>query len=236
MQKIRQLLHDVDPYVGLKIVNYKPDLQGWDSTHPIFANLIRELKPQLILEVGTWKGASALHMAQLLLQSGLLDAEICCVDTWLGALEFWLWSHDDADRYQSLKMVHGFPTVYYTFLRNVAAHGATNFITPFPTTSAIAARFFEHHKILFDLIYIDGSHDYPDVSADIRAYWRLTRPGGVLFGDDYANITWEGVTRAVDEFAAELGAPPAIAGHKWVMRKPIEQLQSSGEADTGVAA
>ena len=236
MARIRELLHDIDPYVGLKVVDYKPDLQGWDSTHPIFSYLIRELKPRLILEVGTWKGASALHMAELLLDLRLHDAEICCVDTWLGALEFWVWDHDDANRYQSLKLVNGFPSVYYTFLRNVAALGATNFITPFPTTSAIAARFFEHHKILFDLIYVDGSHDYADVSADIHAYWQLTKPGGVLFGDDYGNTYWEGVTRAVDEFGAELGAPAVITGHKWVMRKPVEPPQAVDQAEAGVAA
>jgi hypothetical protein len=42
------------------------DLQGWASTHPIFEKTIETLRPELIVEVGTWKGASAVHMAKLL--------------------------------------------------------------------------------------------------------------------------------------------------------------------------
>jgi NAD(P)-dependent dehydrogenase (short-subunit alcohol dehydrogenase family) len=44
---------------------------------------------------------------------------------------------------------------------------------------------FRFDLIYFDLIYVDGSHDYDDVAADLAAYRPLVRPGGVMFGDDY---------------------------------------------------
>ena len=37
----------------------------------------------------------------------------------------------------------------------------------------------------FDLIYIDGSHEAPDVLADAVLAFQLLRPGGVMIFDDY---------------------------------------------------
>jgi len=55
----------------------------------------------------------------------------------------------------------------------------------------------------FDLIYIDGRHDYPSVSWDIRHWQMLLRPGGFIGGHDYTPQQ-PGVVRAVDE---EFGQP-----------------------------
>ena len=41
------------------------DLQGWGSKHVIFEYLLQKIKPNLIIELGTWKGASAIHMLNL---------------------------------------------------------------------------------------------------------------------------------------------------------------------------
>jgi predicted O-methyltransferase YrrM len=53
-----------------------------------------------------------------------------------------------------------------------------------------------------DFVYIDGNHRYEFVKADLEAYARKIRPGGLLAGDDYGIEGWwdDGVTRAVDEF------------------------------------
>jgi hypothetical protein len=58
-------------------------------------------------------------------------------------------------------------------------------ITPFPQTSAIAARWLKSHEIKADLIYIDASHDYDDVIQDLSQYFELLSDNGILFGDDY---------------------------------------------------
>jgi predicted O-methyltransferase YrrM len=36
-----------------------------------------------------------------------------------------------------------------------------------------------------DIIYLDGSHYYEEVKADLKEAKRLLRPGGLLCGDDY---------------------------------------------------
>jgi hypothetical protein len=60
-----------------------------------------------------------------------------------------------------------------------------------------------------DWVYIDGDHTYEAVKADLQAFRRLIRPGGVIAGDDYGVEGWwsNGVTEAVDEFAASAGQP-----------------------------
>jgi hypothetical protein len=188
---------------------YLVDVQGWGADSLIFAELIAETQPRLIVEVGSWKGASALHMASVCDDLDL-DTRICCVDTWLGAYEF-IGAGDDLTR--DLRLVHGYPSVYYQFLSNVVRSGHVSRIVPFPQTSLIASRYLWHHQIRAELIYIDGSHDAEDVLSDIRAYWPLLRKGGVLFGDDYDS--WEGVRRAV----GVSGHPfELVKGRFWVMR------------------
>lgn len=206
-------LHAVNPYE-----NFKPlpmDLDGWHGDHPIFRDLIHELCPRLIIEVGTWKGMSAIHMADEA-KRRTWECKIVCVDTWLGALEFWT-NKNDGQRYKSLNLRNGYPSVYYQFLSNVIHNNSQEMIIPFPQTSLIAARWFKANRITADLIYIDASHDQEDVEADIAAYSGVLRPGGILFGDDYGH--WPGVKRAADLYGADV-----IDNNFWKIKKPCAKL------------
>ncbi|NJO30621.1 MAG: hypothetical protein HC874_26075 [Richelia sp. SL_2_1] len=116
------------------------DIQGWNSDSTIFPEMIKEVEPKLIIEVGTWKGASAIHMASLVKFLNL-DTKIVCVDTWLGALEMWT-DREDKDRYLSLGLNLGYPTVYYQFLYNVIESGFGDIISPF----------HRHHKLQLDIL------------------------------------------------------------------------------------
>jgi SAM-dependent methyltransferase len=71
-----------------------------------------------------------------------------------------------------------------------------------------------------DWVYIDGDHTYEAVKADLDAYYRAVKPGGFLAGDDYGVPGWwdDGVTRAVDEFAAK--ASLRIIGTQFLLQKP----------------
>ena len=167
------------------------DLQGWNSTAPVFKELVTDVKPLVILEVGSWKGASAIHMAHICKELGLVT-KIYCVDTWLGAKEFWTMTTPERD----LMLKHGYPQVYYQFLSNVIHEGVDEMIVPIPATSSVGASLVPQA----DLIYIDASHEYEDVKRDIEYYWKRLRKGGVMFGDDYGNTVFPGVKKAVDEW------------------------------------
>jgi len=210
---LRTQIHRSDPYAGFT-PDTKPDMQGWGSAHHIFELLVRKVKPSLIIEVGSWKGASALKMAACC-RDLQLDTQIVCVDTWLGSPG--LYTRENDAFYDSLKHVNGYPSLYYTFLSNIVRQGAQDFITPLPLPSVLAAETLRHFGAQADLIYIDAAHDYESVLADLKAFWPLLKPTGVLFGDDY--LGWPGVTKAANQLAFETGCPIYAARGKFVIPK-----------------
>ena len=142
---------------------------GWRSDAQVFADVIRETQPTLILEVGTWLGASARHMARLAPQ-----AHIVAIDTFLGSEWHWL-----RPEYVDMR-----ETVYPQFISNVIHEKLTTQITPLPLDSVNAYHVLRHLGAVADLIYIDGGHTFESVSMDIECYRRLLRPGGIMLLDD----------------------------------------------------
>jgi hypothetical protein len=196
--KVRDHLFEKSPYEGFDPQPYPDDLQGWGSDDPVLVGAIQLLRPARVCEVGSWKGRSAIRMAHAA-KALNLDTEIVCVDTWLGSPEHWL--KGDPAEYASLRILHGMPRLYYTFLANVVRAGVTDVITPFPMTSENAAEILAKLGVRFDLIYIDAAHEYKSAKRDIAVYYDLLDEDGLLIGDDY--IYWPGVTQAADEFVAE---------------------------------
>lgn len=169
------------------------DLQGWNGNSEIFRYLINKTKPKIIIEVGSWKGQSAITMANVL-KNNKSDAKIYCVDTWLGALEFWDDLADTPER--NLLLKNGYPQIYYQFLSNVVHTNTKEIITPFPITSSIAAKYFKNKGISPQLVYIDASHEEEDVWNDINNYYPLIDKG-IIFGDDFS---MKGVRNSVVNF------------------------------------
>lgn len=205
-----------DPYLNFPSQDYPQDMQGWGSHDPIFAQILSAIAPSIILEIGTWKGVSAIYMAELL-KTKEHDFAIICIDTWLGGIE-----HIDDSISISIDDTrkHGYPTLYYQFLANVIHTGHQDCIVPFPNTSAIAARFLLKRQIQADLIYIDASHDEEDVYADLSNYWKILRSGGVMFGDDWdAGALGYSVICAVNRFVKEKQLNLQVQGNKWVIQK-----------------
>ena len=60
-----------------------------------------------------------------------------------------------------------------------------------------------YYSAKFDFVYIDGSHRYEDVVADIDAWWPLVSDKGILAGHDWSMPSGDhaGVQKAVREFA-----------------------------------
>ena len=219
--QILAALFPSNPFEGFDHLAYPRDLQGG-----IPSALMREAfdaaQPRLIIEVGTWKGATACYWASLLRQRGM-DGVVICVDTWLGGLEHFRKGTLHSKQWEmGPYRKHGYPTLYYQFLANVVHEGLQDFIVPFPNTSAIAARWLASRDTHADLIFIDASHDEEDVYADLRAYWKLLQGGGVMCGDDW-HPGWQGVVNSVKRFAQENGIEIVFNGNTWALQKPQEQ-------------
>jgi|694.fasta_scaffold128813_3 hypothetical protein len=180
MEKVRNIIHGShDPYAGFEPM--PPDIQGWASTSEAFKQCIDKIKPKLIVEVGTWKGASAIYMSSLCMEHGS-DFEIVCVDTFLGSVEHWT---TITEFIKKESLINGRPNVYNQFLSNVISVGLQNNITPFPIDSVNGALTLSHFDVKADMVYIDAGHDYDSVVADLILYKDIVRPGGLLLGDDW---------------------------------------------------
>lgn len=198
MKKLLEQIHNYNPYQNFNYSLYKEDIGGWHGNHRIFLDLLDNIRPSMILEIGTWKGQSAINMAKI--AKGLsLDTSIICVDTWIGSLEF-IGANSKSDSSRDSYTKFGYPQIYYQFLANVLYSKVEDSIIPFPQTASIACRWLEQQDIAFDLVYIDGSNEYRDIICDIESAWPLLKKGGVIFGDDYNHLFFTDIKKAVDNF------------------------------------
>ena len=141
----------------------------WDS-------LLPHIAPQTILEVGSYEGASTCYLIDKLGRNQ--DLDIHCIDTWLGGIE-----HDGTDM----------AAVEQRFSRNIelatkAAPKSVKVTLHRGYSDQMMAQLLCSGKRgYFEFIYIDGSHQAPDVLADAVLGFRLLKMGGVMAFDDY---TW----------------------------------------------
>jgi predicted O-methyltransferase YrrM len=83
---------------------------------------------------------------------------------------------------------------------------ATSLLAEFPNRSVIyretsmeAVKHFEPNSV--DFVYIDGNHRKKFVLNDLRAWWNVVTPGGLIAGHDYVKAKMCGVIAAVDQFS-----------------------------------
>ena len=206
------------PWESFNITGYKPDIEGWNFDHPYLVRTIQEIRPRLIAEIGVWKGASTLKMALELKRLGL-DAEIVAVDTWLGSAEHWT-----SDLFiKDMRRQDGYPQLYHTFLANTRFAKVEDYVVPLPLDSASACAVLDSLGLRPDLVHIDAGHDYESVLNDLRRWYRLLAPGGMVICDDYDPVRkgWPEVVQAVDDFRAEAKIPQIEARtNKCRFRKP----------------
>jgi len=166
--------------------------------------LIKEHGCKNIIEIGVWKG----HTTRNLLR--VFDDELdrfWSVDTWnvmgpghgrMTKMDFNAWSilHArvclDMYYFKSLRV-----------LRMSSAEAATMFPKGYE----------------FDLVFIDASHYYADVKADIKLWWPRVKKGGLLTGHDYVKPgnRHYGVTEAVNELIGKENITE-MYGNVWVHR------------------
>lgn len=210
------------------------DYGGWASAQSIYQKVAASINATFMVEVGTWKGMSASFLAGFLKEKN--SGVLVCVDTWLGAPEFWTRRFTDGqhDPHRDMQLVNGYPSVYYSFLSNVVHMNLQKFIVPFPVPSDVASEVFRFKNLKADLIHVDGSHEYKAVLSDLESWWDMLVPGGILMGDDY-NM-WPGVTKAVDEFAARYGLAVTTEDKVFWLQKPKHRLSRLRLAQAPVKA
>lgn len=173
------------------------DIDGWMTTEELMWLATQAQDHRHIAEIGSWRGRSTAALSDN--TPGIVTA----VDTWAGDPDS---ATDDFFR------EHGPDGLHLEFIKNKADN-----VLAVRATSLDAAAWFVERGKTFDMIFIDGSHDYDSVRADILAWMPLLDAGGLLCGHDYyEKPEWggQGVRRAVDELLDAKVAVHSI----WVKR------------------
>ena len=138
----------------------------------------------IFVEIGSWMGRSTSCLGQIIKQSKK-NIRVFAVDTFEGSEE-----HTDDIRNISTSL-------FELFQKNISLCEVSDIVTPIQGASLDVVSKFEDESI--DFIFIDASHDYENVLADITAWYPKLKPGGLIAGDDYS-LCWGGVIQAVNEY------------------------------------
>jgi len=132
------------------------------------------------------------------------NIDFYCVDLWSGVVS-----------YSINKNIKSDDIVYTEFTNNISA--VSNYIKPLRMSSLEAAASFEDNTI--DFIFIDASHDYENVKADLAAWYPKLKITGVIGGHDYAGRI--GVVKAVDEFVLEYKLNLQVVSNWWYVEPTV---------------
>ena len=154
-------------------------IYGWFNFQDIYRDVVAEASDgDHFVEVGAWLGKSASFMGVEILNSGK-NIKFDVVDTWKGSSQVQLKYADEHD-------------VYAEFLKNVEGLP----VHPVRLPSVEAAKLYKDWSLYF--VFIDASHDYDNVKADINAWLPKIKKGGIIAGHDYSDNRG-GVKQAVQE-------------------------------------
>lgn len=142
---------------------------------PSLKAVFEYVKPQRILEIGSFEGRSTIFFMEEALKYQP-QVEIHCIDSWEGGAEHQgVWNMGEVEQ---------------RFIHNI-----TLALRQFQNAELHQHRSYSHQKMInllangyanyFDYIYVDGSHEAPDVLFDALLAHRLVKKGGVISFDDY---------------------------------------------------
>ena len=141
----------------------------WDA-------LVPKIDPTRILEIGSYEGASTCYLIEKL--AAHKKIEIQCVDTWEGGIE-----HKQSQKDMSA-VEKRYKQNIETALKRVD-HRATIIQHKGYSDAILPKLLAEGKQGYFDFIYVDGSHQAPDVLCDAVLSFKLLKKNGVVVFDDY---------------------------------------------------
>ena len=213
----RNKLHECNPFKETEINHWKPTNDPGGLDLDLFKDVLLYSggdAVNLIVEVGSWLGGSAITMANYLKTKKNVHTDILCVDNWCGSVCHW----EIPEFKKIMQLKNGRPTIYEQFVKNIKYLGLDDYIIPFHINSIDAARFLIKKNIQSDIVFIDASHEENDVYQDISIHWQHLKPGGTMIGDDY-EPAYPGVVNAVHRFAQEKRLKVLCFKNDWILQK-----------------
>jgi predicted O-methyltransferase YrrM len=148
--------------------HYWQNIQNWFTYPKLYKKMIEIFDNAHFVEVGNWKGGSVVYMGVEILNSKK-NIKIDCVDNMS-------------------------PIIFEELKKNIEP--LNQIITTYNMSSIDGSYMYEDESL--DFVFIDASHEYVDVKADLIHWYPKVKNGGVFAGHDYPAYT--GVKTAVDEF------------------------------------
>lgn len=163
------------------------DLGGPWAGHKYFAyDLVRNLKPKKIVELGTHLGCSLFSFAQAV-QDEKLNTQLDAIDTWQGDKHAGAYDELIFSRAKEIKKVC-YPRVKINFIRK---------------TFDEASR--EYPDNFIDMLHIDGVHTYKMVKHDYETWFNKVKYNGIVLLHDIAVKKWRfGVYKLFEEIQKDL--------------------------------
>ena len=163
-------------------------IQGWVEEDELNTIATWAMSRPKIIEIGTWKGRTTRALCDN--NSG----EVVTIDNWKGALvpvDNGFWELDE----------YGPDYVYNVFMENLKDHLDSGKLTVVKGFSADAVKVLinKYGFEYFDMLWIDGGHEYEVVRKDIIYYRPLLKPKAQLCGHDFY---YPGVKQSLDELIA----------------------------------
>lgn len=190
-----------EPYRSIELLPF--DGHGWfaRSNQVGLDHFIAQLQPKVVVELGSWLGASTCFIAERLHE----DAVLYAIDNW---------NQVGSEGVQkNPEWAAKLPTLYQSFLSNVIHKELTHIIVPIRMDTREAAKAL---AIMPDLIYVDASHKEDDVYQDVRAWYPRLNKGGIMCGDDWS---WQSVQKGVLRAAQEINQVVSNDGTFWWFEK-----------------
>lgn len=148
---------------------------------PTWRQIVDKNKPRKILEIGSFKGRSTVWMVECCSLAAAGDIEIWCVDSWGGGIEHQKGGQIETDMSDVEKRFdRNIEIARGTTPHKVELHKLKSF-----SNLALAKLIAEGKTEYFDLVYIDGSHQAPDVLMDAVMAFQVLKVGGLMIFDDY---------------------------------------------------
>jgi predicted O-methyltransferase YrrM len=176
--RLASALLNGQPYFGSAL----RALQGVPERHRYFLPVVRRALeyragPLSVLEIGSWAGASTVTWAIALRQTG--GGHVTCVDLWAPYFNL---QTEHGTHYREMTEAAQSGAIFRLFLHNLKACAVENTVTHHIGDSREVLSGLPPRS--FDIIYIDGSHDYAMVKSDIEQAKQLLRTDGIVCGDD----------------------------------------------------
>ena len=141
--------------------------------------LLPARRPQRVLEIGSFEGASTCFLLERL--ANLYPLELHCIDTWEGGIE-----HQSGGSAQvDMNAVEGRFWHNVNQARKLASYPVDLQVHKGLSHQCMAALMAAGKEDYFDFIYVDGSHQAPDVLCDAVLAFKLLKVGATLGFDDY---------------------------------------------------